>query len=282
MPAITNWGAAWLTAAASALVGLVSFVPNLIGALIILLIGWAVAVFLALVTDRILDAVRFDDLMRRAGIDEAIARSGVKIAPSNVIAQLVKWAVLLVTFMVAADALQLRQVTAALTGILFYIPNVIAAIITLALGMFLGNFVANLVRGASASIRMATAELLAVISYWVIVLFAVLAALAQLQIAPAFVQTLYTAIIGMVALAGAIAFGLGLRETAREYAAGRELSMTFGRGDRLALEGYTGTIQQIGLSTTLLATTEGIVSIPNRLLLEKVVKIVQSSESKNR
>lgn len=279
MPAITNWTAAWLAAGAGALANLLGFLPNLLAAIVILLIGWAVATVLAIVVDKLLDAVRFDDLMRRANVDEAIARSGVRIEPSNLIAQLVKWTVLLVTFMVAADALQLRTVTAALNGIIFYIPNVIAAIIIVALGMFLANFVANLVRGASATIKMDTANMLAAVAYWVIVLFAVLAAVGQLNIAPAFVQTLYTALIGAAALAAAIAFGLGLRDTAREYAAGRELSMNFHRGDRLEFEDTAGTIESIGFSTTSLVTAEGHLSVPNSLLLTKVVRIRRSTRT---
>lgn len=279
MPAITGWGAAWLAAAAAALTNLLGFVPNLIGALIILLVGWGIASLLGMLTDRLLDAVRFDELMRRANVNEAIAQSGVKIAPSNLIGQLVKWVVLLVTFMVAADALRLPQITAALNAIIFYIPNVIAAIIIVGLGMFLANFVAGLVRGTSASIRMDTANMLSAIAYWAVVIFAVLAAVAQLQIAPNFIQTLYTAIIGAVALAGAIAFGLGMRDAAREYTAGREVSLTFHRGDRLAVENYAGTIEKIGFSNTLLRTGEGLVSIPNSLMLEKVVRITHQSET---
>lgn len=279
MPAITNWTAAWFAAGAAALSNLLGFLPNLVAAIVILLIGWVVATVLAIVVDKVLDAVRFDDLMRRANVDEAIARSGVRIEPSNLIAQLVKWTVLLVTFMVAADALQLRTVTAALNGIIFYIPNVIAAIIIVSLGMFLANFVANLVRGASASIKMDTANMLAAVAYWTIVLFAVLAAVGQLNIAPAFVQTLYTALIGAAALAAAIAFGLGLRDTAREYAAGRELSMNFHQGDRLEFEDTAGTIESIGFSTTNLVTAEGNLSVPNSLLLTKVVRIRRSTRT---
>lgn len=279
MPAITGWGAAWLAAAAAALSNLLGFIPNLIGALIILLIGWGVATLLAVLVDRLLDAVRFDELMRRANVNDAIAKAGVKIAPSNLIGQLVKWIVLLVTFMVAADALRLPQITAALNAIIFYIPNVIAAIIIVGLGMFLANFVATLVRGASASMRMETADMLSAVSYWAVVVFAVLAAVAQLQIAPNFIQTLYTAIIAAVALAGAIAFGLGLRESAREFAAGREVSATFHRGDRLSVENYTGTIERIGLTNTLLRTGEGLLSIPNSLMLDKVVRIINQRET---
>lgn len=271
---ITSWGAAAWAAIAVALSNLLGWVPNLLGAILILLIGWGIASLLGKLTDRALDAIHFDRWMAKAHLDEAIARSGMRIEPSNLVANLVKWAVFLVAVLVASDALGLAQVTTALTSVIAYIPNVIAAILIVGFGGVLASFVGNLVKAAPVS----GSRILGQVAYWSVMVFAVLAALTQLNIAPGLVQTLFTALIGSVALAAAIAFGLGLRRQAEDLAVSAGLKQVVQTGDTISvrdLEGnlLTGEVIMIGPSMTSLATSDGTMLIPNRMLSEDVLGI---------
>jgi small-conductance mechanosensitive channel len=268
MQTVTGWGAALWAAVGAALSGILGFLPNLIGAIIVLLVGWAIANLLATLVDKGLDALHFDRWMARAGVDQAISRAGIRMDASNVVAQLVKWLVILVTLVVAADALGLPQVTAALMGIIAYIPNVIAALLIVTLGALLASFIGNLVK----TTPLAASDLLGQVAYWAIMIFAGLAALTQLRIAPELVQILFTAVVGAVALAGALAFGLGLRHSSSDILAAAELRRTVDRGDAISLQrdGRTisGTIQRIGWLSTQLATESGVVLVPNHLFLD--------------
>lgn len=277
MPEVTGWGAAAWSATAVALTNLLGWVPNLIGAILILLIGWGIASLLGKLTDRGLDAIHFDRWMARAHIDEAIARSGMRIEPSNLLASLVKWGVFLVAILVAADALGLPQVTAALTSVIAYIPNVIAAVLIVGFGAVLASFLGNLVKAAPVS----GAHVLGQGAYWAVMLFAGLAALSQLNIAPALVQTLFTALIGSVALAAALAFGLGLRKQAEDLAVSAGLKAVVRNGDTISVKDAAGDtlmgeVVMIGPAMTSLRTGDGTVLIPNRLLSEDVVNIRQT------
>lgn len=273
METVTGWGAALWAAVAAALSGILGFLPNLIGAIIILLIGWGIANLLAGLVDKGLDLVHFDRWMARAGVDQAIARTGIRLDASNVVAQLVKWLVILVTLVVAADALHLPQVTAALMAIIGYIPNVIAALLIVTLGALLASFLGNLVK----TTPLAASDLLGQIAYWAVLIFAALAALTQLRIAPELVQILFTAVVGAVALAAALAFGLGLRHEAEDIMAAAELRRVVDRGDSISLnaEGRTlsGTIQRIGWLSTQLATDAGVVMVPNRMFLDRMATL---------
>lgn len=273
METVTGWGAALWAAVGAALSGILGFLPNLIGAIIVLLVGWAIANVLAALVDRGLDAVRFDRWMERAGVDRAIARTGVKLQPSDMVAQLVKWLVVLVTLVVAADALNLPQVTAALMAIIAYIPNVIAALLIVTLGALLASFIGNLVK----TTPLEASDLLGQVAYWAILIFAGLAALTQLNIAPELVQILFTAVVGAVALAGALAFGLGLRHEAADILASAELRRVVDRGDSISLnaEGRTlsGSIQRIGWLSTQLATDSGVVLVRNRMFLDHLATV---------
>jgi small-conductance mechanosensitive channel len=271
--AITDWGVATWAAFAAGMAGFFTWLPNLLGAALILLVGWVVAKALYSLTDRVLDAVRFDSLMHRARIDEAISRSGVRIDPSNLIATLVKWTVLLVAFMMAAENLGLTQVSLGISSILGYIPNVLAAVVILGLGMLLAGFVSKLVRGAASSAGMRTSDVLSDVSYWAITVFAALGAIAQLNIAPALVQTLYTAVIAAVALAAALAFGLGLRDQAHDVVAGRALADQIHEGHTIMLENVQGRIQKIGPVKTVIQGLDGAsVSVPNHFLTERIFR----------
>lgn len=271
--AVSDWGAAIWAAMAAGLVNLLGFLPNLLGALLILLVGWAVGAALYAVTDRVLEALRFDRALSQTGLREAIAKSGVDLEPSDLVASLVKWTVWLVAFMTAADTLRLPQVSAGIAALIAYVPNVIAAIAILIVGLLFATFVGRLVRGATASVSLRTGELVADVAYWAIAVFAVLAAIGQLNIAPALVQTLYTAVIAAVALAAAIAFGIGLRDQARDVVAGRALAEQIHPGDEITIESTRGRVQRIGALTTQVHTGEGTMSVPNHMLVDCIIRL---------
>ena len=271
--AVTDWGMATWTAFTAGLAAFYGFVPNLLGAALILLLGWAIATLLYSLTDRVLDTLGFDGLMTRTGLASAIDRSGVHVDPSNLVAALAKWTVLLVSFMMAADALNLAQVSMGIGAILAYVPNVIAAVAILTLGLLLAGFVARFVRGAAATAGLKTSDMLADLSYWAIAVFASLGAIGQLNIAPTLVQTLYTAVVAAVALAAALAFGLGMRNQARDVVAGRAIAESLHPGDDILVEDVRGRVQAIGAIKTLVMTQEGMVSVPNHVLAERTFRV---------
>lgn len=270
---ISDWGAAVWSSIAAGMATLFAFLPALIGALVLFLIGWAIARILAKLTDRGLDALHFDSRMERVGVTRFLDRANVRMPPSNMVASLVKWFVILLTLLVVADALGLTQINTILTGILAYIPNVIAAIIILAIGVLLADFVQGLVRGTAGSAGMGASDLLGTVAYWGILVFAILGALSQLHIAPDLMQTLYTALIGSVALAAAIAFGLGLRDQAAQVVAGRNVLTTFRMGDVVNVANVEGQIEHVGATSVLLRTERGLISVPAHWFTDQIVTI---------
>lgn len=124
---------------------------------------------------------------------------------------MVKWFLVIVSILAAADILNLNQVTAFLNMVLLYIPNVVIAVIILLLGVLFANFTAQIVQGAVKTARLKTGHFLAAIAKWSIIVFSVLAALVQLGIAASLLQILFTGLVAMLAIAGGLAFGLGGR-----------------------------------------------------------------------
>lgn len=192
----------------------INFLPNFLVAVIILVVGWVVAVFVAKIIKQILHTIKLDEIGDKLGLDEVSARTGMKMTVSGTVAWLVKWFLLIAVFLAAAEILGLTQISAFLNQVLLYIPNVIAGAAILLVGTMMARFLANLVRHSVQAAGLASADLLAAVTQWAVMIFTVLATLSQLQVAKPFVDTLFTGIIAMLAIAGGLAFGLGGRDHA--------------------------------------------------------------------
>lgn len=281
--AITDWGVAAMTAWAAGLTALLAWVPKLLGAIVVVLIGWAIATACYAIVDRLLRAVHFDQLMARVGVSGALQRAQIPMGPSAAVATVVKWAVWLVTFSVAASTLGLPALSAGIGAIIAYIPNVIAAAVIIGLGLVLANFVRDVVRSAAASANVSMASMLGEVGFWAIAVFAVLGAIGQLDIAPRLVETIYTGVIAAAALAGGLAFGLGLREQARDVLAGRAAAEQLKPGDRVQFADIEGRVQSIGAMKTIIAQDNGaLLTVPNRELLEQRVTLKPGSSAQQR
>jgi hypothetical protein len=195
---------------------IVGFLPRLAAALGILMVGLAIAKMVERGTDIALHRIGFDRWMREGGVTEALERAGTTLDPSSVIAKLVFWTMMLLVILLSANALGIAAVSVLFGELLNYIPNVIAAVIVLVLGILLGEFIKDLVLASAGGLRggvnLARAAKAAVI------LLAVFMALEQLDIAQDIVLVFFIAVVGAAALAAGIAFGLGGRDIAAQIA----------------------------------------------------------------
>jgi small-conductance mechanosensitive channel len=184
------------------------YIPQLIGAIVILIVGYLVAKLLQAVVGRVLQSIGFDRWMERGGIKQFFDQAQTRETPASVLGTLVFWFVMIIAIVMATDALGIPQVSTVLAQLLAYIPSIIAAILILILAALLANFLASVVRGATGS------GLLASIARYAIIVYAVFAALTQLGIAVELTAPTFLIVLGAVALATAIAFGIGGREIA--------------------------------------------------------------------
>jgi hypothetical protein len=196
---------------------ILTFIPRVIGFLIILLVGWLIATLVSKALTLVLRKIGFDRMSERIGLTRFEGRMGVHLDSAGILGKIVYWFVLLIFLVPAADALGVPAVSNILNQLVGYIPNVFVAILVLFLGALAGTVVGDLVRGATASAKMGNPNLFATIARWAVIGFAALIALEQLQIAPALINELFGAIVAAAALAFALAFGLGGQETARKW-----------------------------------------------------------------
>ncbi|MFC1612499.1 hypothetical protein ACFL29_01475 [Patescibacteria group bacterium] len=211
-------GLSWTTILSSSFqslwVSVVDFLPKLLGALVVLILGVIIANVASRLVARLIKVVRIDNLVAKLKIEQSLEHAGIKIVVSDIFAWIVKWFFILVFFVTAVDILEWEEIVYFLNQVLVYLPNVAVAVAILLIGLIVGNFIGEIVRKLVLAAKMEGEELLSALAKWSILIFALMAALIQLQVASQLIQIFFSGIMVMVALAGGIAFGLGGKEEA--------------------------------------------------------------------
>jgi hypothetical protein len=220
MDTVQDWGDAVRVSATEALQNLLGFLPALIGAILILIIGWIIAGILAGLIEKGLKAIGFEKAAQSTGIAGFIENAGSGWTASKLVAEIVKWFIRLIAIQAAASILGLTQISQVINAILLWLPNLVVAIVIIVIGALIANFVAGIVRGSAAEMGFSTPNLLANITRYAIIGFAAVAAFNQLGIAPTVVNTLFIGLVATLVLAFGLAFGLGGQQTAAQITQG--------------------------------------------------------------
>lgn len=195
----------------------INFLPNLIGALIILILGWLIGMLVAILLDRLFRIIGLQSLFEKAKVEDILKKSDIEKDSTSLLASVAKWIIYLVAFIAAANILNLTSIASFLDRILNYLPQVIAAGAILLIGLVLANFLGYIVKGALRSSGLGLADVISVVVRYAIIIFAFLAAIAQLGIAQAMLNTLFIGLVAFLAIAGGLSFGLGGQGVAKEF-----------------------------------------------------------------
>ena len=258
METVQDWGDAVMVSATEALQNLLGFLPALIGAILILIIGWIIAGVIAGLIEKGLQAVGFEKAAQSTGIAGFIENAGTGWTASKVVAEIVKWFIRLIAIQAAASILGLDQISQIINAILLWLPNLVVAIVIIVIGALIANFVAGIVRGSATEMGFSTPGLLANVARYAIIGFAAVAAFNQLGIAPTVVNTLFIGLVATLVLAFGLAFGLGGQQTAAQitqgwYVKGRETTTKLAeKAKQVEAEqaGPDATIRPVGGSST--------------------------------
>jgi len=198
--------------------GLVAFIPNLVIAIVIFIVGWLIGVGLGRVVAQIVGALRIDQALRPTGIERVLSRAGWSLSSGKFLGFLVKWFFIIVFLVAALDVLHLTVVNLFISDVVLgYLPQVIVAVLILFVAAIVAEAAERVVLGSAKAASLHAAGFLSKVARYSIWIFAILAALAQLNVATAFVQTLFTGVVIAVSLAIGLAFGLGGQASAARY-----------------------------------------------------------------
>ncbi len=209
-----DWKQIWWDPVSGVLSRVLNFLPYLLGALIVLVVGLIVAKLIQKLATRLFKWLRFDTISDKSGLTNLLKNAGIKYTLSQLIGILLYWFVMLLVFISALNVLNLNITAQLLDKIIFYIPNVIAAIFVFVVGLYLASFLAGLVKTAMRGIGVQEASFLGNLTRAIVILFALVISLQQLKIQAGILSFALNIIIASLGLAFGLAFGLGGKDIA--------------------------------------------------------------------
>jgi len=212
MPAVASWQEALLLASERVLASIASFLPDLLGAIIVFLIGLVLAKWTKKLVVKLLDTLRLSAAVKKSGFEKFLKKAEVKLRTEEIIGGIVKWLVILIFSVASINILGLSTVSIVLERVLGYIPRVISAVLILTIGVLLAGLVESFLKGALGQIDVKTSRLFGKIGSYLVVIFAALAAINELGIAQSLINTLFMGFIAMLALGLGLAIGLGAKD----------------------------------------------------------------------
>ncbi|MBI2109540.1 MAG: hypothetical protein HYT93_05260 [Parcubacteria group bacterium] len=215
---LETWGVVLTRSFQDIWLGIVDFVPAVIVALVIFVVGWFVGVLLGRVIAQIIRSIKVDSALKSAGVEDLLSRAGFRLDSGRFLGELVKWFVIVVFLVATLEVLGLQQVNLFLQDVvLTFIPQVIVAILIILVAAVVADAVQKLVVGAAKAAEVKVAHFLGGLVRWSIWVFAILIALSQLGIADFFAQTLFTGVVIALSLAIGLSFGFGGQDAAARF-----------------------------------------------------------------
>lgn len=196
---------------------IITFIPRLFLAVILFIAFWIIGIALGQLVSRVIAVLKVDTLLIKIGAEKPFQRAGLNLNAGNFLGALVKWFVIITGLLVASNLVGLSQVSGFLTEVLYYIPNIVVAVVILIAGVLFADFTSKATASSIAASGLRSGPFVSKVVKWSIMIFAFITALDQLGIAQTLVNTLYVGLVGMLALAGGLAFGLGGKEHAAEF-----------------------------------------------------------------
>jgi hypothetical protein len=194
-----------------------AFLPTLVSVIIILIVGWLVATLIQKAVTRFLKLARLDTASEKSGIANILTKGDINYTLSEIIGILIYWLVMLVVILAAVNALHLTVAAQLLNRVILYIPNVIASVFILALGIFFASVIGNVVRTTAANAGIQQARSLGQATQVFISVFIFIEALKQLQIDTTLIDFLLQVTLVSVGLGVGLAIGLGCKDMASRY-----------------------------------------------------------------
>lgn len=241
---------------------LFAVVPNIIGALMIFLIGYLIAKIVAKVIKRILKTIGVDKLGDKLNAIDIVQDNNVKIVPSEIFSKLFYYILLLLVTVLATDVLQVQAVSDLMSDLVAFMPNVLVSMILIGIGLLVADAIKGVVKTACESFNIPSAKLIGNVAFFLILIVVLVSALSQLGIETDFMITVLTILLGGIVLAFSLGYGLASRGTMANFLASRQNDNKFRIGDTIAIENTKGVIIDMDNSSVTLQTKESKIIIP--------------------
>ncbi|MBO0933391.1 mechanosensitive ion channel family protein [Fibrella aquatilis] len=252
----------------------ISFVPKLIGAIVVLGIGVLVAKIVSALVGRVLKQAGFDRLGDKLNEIDVIRQLQTEIKLSEIVSKVLYYFILLVFITAATETLGVAAITGMVTSLVNFIPKLIAAAIMLQVGVLVADVLKKGVVSLCASFNIASGRLLGTVVFAFFLLITIISALGQAGINTELLESSFNLLIGGVIFAFAVGYGLASRDVMANLLSSFYTKNKFKEGQRIRVEGITGQIVSVESTTLTLKTGDSTTTVPMQLLQTKTVEFL--------
>jgi hypothetical protein len=246
--------------------------PKILFSAIILLMGWVFAALLKKVITKLLNKLGFDTIAKKSGLKNLLEKGNIKKDSSAIIGVVSYWMIMFTALVMVFNTLNLEVASTLLQTVVFYIPQIIVALVLISLGVYLAKFISDLVKSSAAMADISFKNTLGSIAYALVVGVAIMMALEQLGVARSIITQFFVFAFGVLPLVVTLVLLVGGRETVANIIAGRFLLNEFEIGDQIKIDALVGKLESIDITSTKLICDSEEVIIPNSELSKKVVR----------
>jgi small-conductance mechanosensitive channel len=273
---VTSWKDTFVNTFASAMKDIIELTPVVLVALVVVVLGYVVARFVAKFTSALCEAIGLQNAAEQGGLVQSMRQVGINRTVPAIVGNIVFWLLMCVFVMAAFNILGLEAVSTAMQGIVAFIPKLLVATVVVVVGLLVATFMRGVVATSADRVGLSYAETLATGVYYVVALLTFMAAFDQLGVQFALLRELILIAFGAVALGFGLAFGFGGRDVMGGILAGYYLRQRLHAGDRVTISGLEGRVREVGPVATIIETEEdGLLnrrSIPNAKMLAEAVR----------
>ncbi len=255
--------------------GFVDFIPNLLGAIVVLLVGYIIARILRKVVRKLLEKAKIDKLGEKLASIEIVDKSNIKIVLSEILSKVVYFILMLFVWVAATDVLGMEAISNLVTDIFNFIPNLLVAFIILIIGLLLADLIRKAVKTACDSFGIPASKIISTLVFYFIFINIVISALSQAKINVEFLSQNISLVIGGAVLAFAIGYGLASKDVLSNFLASLYGKGMFEVGEKVTIDGEEGEVIDIDRSSITLLTKDKKVIIPfSRAINNKIEKTI--------
>ena len=273
METINEWKDLTITSLKTMGADIASTLPNIIGAIFVLIIGWLITKVVAFLLKKVLRLAKVDKLTDKINESNLFGDTDVKFKVSKVIVGFVKWVMFLVFLIVAADIMNWEIISTEIGNLLRYLPRLFSAIALFMIGLYIANFIKKAILGIFESFEFSGSKIISSLVFYIIVIFITITALNQAGIDTTIITNNVTIILGAFLLAISIGLGLGSKDIISGLLSTFYTRRNYMIGDKVKIKGIEGTIEAIDNVCMTLKTAEGKSIIPIKDVINNRVDI---------
>ena len=273
MDKVSEWKDLTFNTLSTIVSDIASALPNILGAIVILMLGWGISKVVRFVLNKVFKIAQLSKVSDKINEARLFGDSNVKIDIEKVLLQFVKYILLLVFIIVAADIVELTIISQEIANLLRYLPILLSAMVIFMIGLYAAKLIKSALKSVFDSMGFGGGKLVSSIVFYIMVIFVTITALNQAGIDTSMFTSNFTLILGAFLLAFALGLGLGSRNVVESLLKTFYARKNYAAGDKVKFADIEGTIEAIDNISVTLNTKEGKLIVPIKEIVENRVKL---------